>query len=130
MALKYVIWQRLHSTIFFLPFALCHVELQHFYVSHISNIFDAGIAQLGEQQTEATDVIWRSRVQSTVLAFFITMSSCQTHLLSSDLKTFIIVFCHNNLCDYFTKFRCISPDVLLDFATPRWTFMSVKQMAY
>jgi hypothetical protein len=52
------------------------------------------------------------------------MSSCQAHLLSSDLKTFIIVFCHNNLCDYFTKFRCISSDVLLDFATPRWTFMS------
>ena len=31
---------------------------------------EAGIAQLGEQQTEVSDVFWRSRVQSTVLAFF------------------------------------------------------------
>jgi hypothetical protein len=29
---------------------------------------EAGIAQLGEQQTEASCVFWRSRVQSTVLA--------------------------------------------------------------
>jgi hypothetical protein len=31
----------------------------------------AGIAQLGEQQTEAQTAFWRSRVQSTVLAFLL-----------------------------------------------------------
>jgi hypothetical protein len=31
----------------------------------------AGVAQLGEQQTEAHMAFWRSRVQSTVLAFLL-----------------------------------------------------------
>ena len=42
--------------------------------STVGGQFDiAGIAQLGEQQTEAFRAFWRSRVQSTLLAFFETL---------------------------------------------------------
>ena len=47
----------------------------------------AGIAQLGEQQTEAScDAFWRSRVQSTVLALL------RCTLISDKPKPFFMIF--------------------------------------
>jgi hypothetical protein len=47
-----------------------------FMVEYFKYFGEAGIAQLGEQQTEASGVFWRSRVQSTVLAFFTKFRLC------------------------------------------------------
>ena len=40
----------------------------------------AGVAQLGEQQTEVRATFWRSRVQSTVLAFLSLLDGTATSI--------------------------------------------------